>query len=310
MTKPNKEKSLIDLAKEHMEKTGADPTQGVSVPDAPATSSKEPVEIPSEDLKFRAPEAPKEPVIRDSFEGTVENAVEDLLKNITGGSEWINLTLPSRGKSYRDHDGQVMIKSFTYREEKKLRSINKVKQANNVIESLFNDCVKGLEYDAMTLEDKNYILFKLREISYGDKYVIAAPCVDCGTENTLNLLISEIPVTYADDNFAEPLEITLPDSKQPVKFVKPRCSNEEYMADMVTLTENLWRFALSVGTQSDRNILRQFFEKTTVRDIAFFREHLAKSHYGFIEKVSFDCAECGENTETLVPFTESFFSVS
>ena len=170
--------------------------------------------------------------------------------------------------------------------------------------------MKGLDYDSMTLEDKNFVLFKLREISYGDKYVITAVCPDCSAENNLNLLISEIPVEYAADDFEEPLEITLPDSDQVVKYVNPRAKDEPYMEDMVTLTENLWRFALSVGTHSDKNILRQFFEQTTVRDISFFRENLSKSHYGFTKKVAFDCASCGETTETFVPFNESFFSVS
>ena len=310
MTQPNKEKSLIDLAREHMHDSGADPATGVSVPDAPSTSAGERAEIPAEDLKFNSPKKEPKAVVKDAFDGTVAAAVSDLLKNITGGDEWVTLNLPSRGKSYRDHEGTVKIKAFTYREEKKLRSIRKVNQANNVIKSLFVDCVQGLDYDSMTLEDKNYVLFKLREISYGDKYVISTNCTDCSAENNLNLLISEIPVEYAADDFEEPLEITLPDSKQAVKYVNPRAKDEPYMEDMVTMTENLWRFALSVGEHADKNILRQFFEKTTVRDIAFFRENLSKSHYGFTKKVAFDCASCGETIETFVPFNESFFSVS
>jgi hypothetical protein len=311
MTEPKKQKSLIELAKEHLEAEGADPAQGVSVPDAPSTSAGERVEIPAGDLKFNNPKGEKSaPVVKDAFDGTINDAVNDLLKNVGGGEEWVALELPSRGKSYRDHDGTVTIKAFTYREEKKLRSIKKVNQANNIIKSLFGDCVQGLDYDSMTLEDKNFILFKLREISYGDKYIISAECPDCNAENQLNLLISEIPVEYAGDDFVEPMEITLPDSQQPVKFIKPRAKDEKYLEDMVTLTENLWRFALSIGDHADKKILRQFFEKTTVRDIAFFRESVGESHYGFTKKVSFDCASCGETTETFVPFNESFFSVS
>ena len=310
MTPPNKEKSLIDLARDHMHESGADPAQGVSVPDAPSTSAKERVEIPAEDLKFNSQTEAKKAPTKDAFDGTISDAVNDLLKNIGGINEWMRLDLPSRGKSYRDHDGTVQIKAFTYKEEKKLRSIRKINQANNVIKSLFADCVQGLDYDSMTLEDKNYVLFKLREISYGDKYIITADCTDCSAENRLNLLISEIPVEYAPDDFEEPMEITLPDSDQVVKYVKPRAKDEPYMEDMVTLTENLWRFALSVGIHADKKILRQFFEKTTVRDIAFFRENISKTHYGFTKKIAFDCASCGETIETFVPFNESFFSVS
>ena len=310
MTEPKKEKSLIEMAREHMNEVGADPSQGISVPDAPVTSSNEPVEIPAEDLKFNTAPKKEEPAVKDAFDGTVADAVADLLKNVEGATEWVSLELPSRGQSYRDHDGMVRIKSFTYREEKKLRSIKRVGQANDIIKTLFEDCVQGLDYDSMTLEDKNYLLFKLREISYGDKYVVNANCKACDAENSLNLLISEIPVTYAPDDFQEPLEVTLPDTDQVVKFVKPRAKDEQYLGDAVSLTENLWRFALSVGEHSDKKILRQFFEKTTVRDLAFFREAVAESQYGYITAVSFDCASCGELNESPVPFTESFFSVS
>ena len=300
MTESKKEKSLIEMAREHMNEVGADPSQGISVPDAPVTSSNEPVEIPAEDLKFNTAPKKEESAVKDAFDGTVADAVADLLKNVEGATEWVSLELPSRGQSYRDHDGMVRIKSFTYREEKKLRSIKRVGQANDIIKTLFEDCVQGLDYDSMTLEDKNYLLFKLREISYGDKYVVNANCKACDAENSLNLLISEIPVTYAPDDFQEPLEVTLPDTDQVVK----------YLVDAVSLTENLWRFALSVGEHSDKKILRQFFEKTTVRDLAFFREAVAESQYGYITAVSFDCASCGELNESPVPFTESFFSVS
>ena len=157
MTEPNKEKSLIDLARDHMHKSGADPAQGVSVPDAPATSAKERVEIPEEDLMFNSKKEQPKTKVKDAFDGTISDAVNDLLKNVGGIHEWMPLELPSRGKSYRDHDGTVKIKAFTYREEKKLRSIKKVNQANNIIKSLFTDCVQGLDYESMTLEDKNYV---------------------------------------------------------------------------------------------------------------------------------------------------------
>ena len=40
MSKPEKEKSLIELARKHMEEHGASPEQGVSVPDAPVSSKR------------------------------------------------------------------------------------------------------------------------------------------------------------------------------------------------------------------------------------------------------------------------------
>ena len=76
------------------------------------------------------------------------------------------------------------------------------------------------------------------------------------------------------------------------------------------LIDNLWRFALSIGKYSEQKVLKGFFEATTVKDIAFFRESITKERYGMNKAMSYECAECGAVTESQIPFTESFFSVS
>ena len=307
MTENEKEKSLIDLAREQMEKAGVDPEQGYVAGERPVTAPQ-PVEKPVE-----APVATKnveQEEIKEAFDGTVESTVEALLANVDTDTDWRPVKLPSRGKAYVECEESIYIRPFTYKEERKLRSIRKAAQGAKVIKSLFQNCVRGLEYDSMTLEDKSYVLFKLREISYGDEYGIQAICPECDAKNNLTVNISSVPVLYAEDDYEEPLKVTLPDSKQEVMFVTPRCKDEHYFESMDKLTDNLWRFMLSVGKYSDEQIKKAFLERTTVRDIAFFREHVTKERFGMKKNVSFECAGCGEVQETVLPFTESFFSVS
>jgi hypothetical protein len=306
MSEQKQEKSLIDMAREHMEQVGADPNQGVDVPEGPAASRQE-VHKP---IHKDPQDAPAKKADKDAFDGTLADAVTDLLQNVEVNNDWRTLELPSRGKAYVQSDGYVQIKPFTFAQERKLRSIKRAAQGEKVIASLIQDCVKGLEYESMTLEDKNYVLFKLREISYGNEYTIVAICNDCETKNNLTVEIDAVPVKYAPDDYEEPISITLPDSKQEVKFVTPRCKDEHYFTSMDVLTENLWRFVLSVGEYSDQKIMKAFFERTTVRDVAFFRTKLTDDYYGMNKSMSFECASCGEENESLIPFTESFFSVS
>ena len=162
----------------------------------------------------------------------------------------------------------------------------------------------------MTLEDKNFILFKLRELSYGDEYLIAAECPICESKNELVVEISKVPVDYAPDNYKEPISIVLPDSKQTLVYVTPRCNDEKFLESMESLTDNLWRFAISIGKYKDERIKREFFKATTVRDVVYFREQLVGERYGMKNSVSYECAGCGEVTESLIPFNEGFFSVS
>ena len=302
MTKPEKEKSLIELAREHMDNAGAKPEEGIDVPDAPATRRA------SE--KAVKPIHEKKEEVREHFDGKLSDAVADLLSNVTTNQDWRALKLPSRGLAYVNCDESVMIKPFTFAQERKLRSIKNGVQGMRVINTLIEESVQGLDYHAMTLEDKNYILFKLREISYGDDYTIQAECQECQSNNKLTVKISEVPVTYAPDGYEEPLTVVLPDSQQEVRFVTPRCKDEIYLESAGKLIDNLWRFALSVGKYSEQKVIKGFFEATTVRDLAVFREALTKDNYGMNKSMSYECANCGEVAESMIPFTESFFSVS
>ena len=304
MSKPEKEKSLIELAREHMENAGAEPEQGVGIPEAPvaARASQNSVKPIHKD--------PEVPQAKEHFDGKLSDAVADLLSNVTASQDWRALKLPSRGLAYVSCDESIMVKPFTFAQERKLRSIKTSAHGVKVINSLIEESVQGLDYNSMTLEDKNYILFKLREISYGDDYTIQAECQECQAVNKLTVKISEVPVTYAEDDYEEPLTITLPDSQQEVRFITPRCKDEQYLESAGKLIDNLWRFALSVGEYSEKKVIKGFFEATTVRDVAYFREALTKDNYGMNKAMSYECANCNEITESLIPFTDSFFSVS
>lgn len=308
MTKQEKEKSLIDMAREHMEEAGAKPEQGVAVPEPPAVTRES--EGAATQKAVPKPVATDQVPAKDHVDGKLSDAIDTLLANVTTTQDWRAVKLPSRGKAYVECDEHIMIKPFTFAQERKLRSIKNANQGAKVINNLIDECTEGLDFQSMTLEDKNYILFKIREISYGKEYTIVATCLTCDAKNNLTVDISEVPVTYAPDDYKEPFSCMLPDSQQPVTFVSPRCKDENYLADAEKLTDNLWRFVLSVGEYSEERIIKGFFQKTTVRDVAFFRKELLKDRYGMNKEMSFDCANCGEVSESLMPFTESFFSVS
>jgi len=307
MSNPEKEKSLIELAREHIEEIGAKPEEGVDIPEAPVATR------PSQDSVKpiqKKPDAGEAPVTKEHFDGKLSDAVADLLSNVTASQDWRALKLPSRGLAYVNCDESIMIKPFTFAQERKLRGIKNSSHGVKVINMLIEDCVQGLDYTSMTLEDKNYILFKLREISYGDEYMVQAECTECEHSNMLTVNISEVPVIYAEDGYEEPITITLPDTSQEVTYITPRCKDERYFNNAEMLIDNLWRFALSVGKYSEKKVIKGFFEATTVRDLAFFREAITKNNYGMNKSMSYECANCGEVTESLIPFTESFFSVS
>ena len=285
-------KTIIDMAREFQESKGAE--EGAPVNDeAPVT----------------APKTPKA-TSHGLADGKVPDILRDLLSSVNEKMAWVPVSLPSRGQAYTNLEGDVHIRPFSFQEEKRLRSISKVSQGREVIAKIFEACVKGIAYDALTVPDKNYILFKLREISYGNDYPVVFSCNNCKTENRMRVEIDQIPVNFVGDDYEEPFSFMLPDSQKEVMAVSPRSKDEDYMATGEVLTQNLWRFVQSVGGYKDKIIIKQFIEATTARDVATIRDTLINDDYGLDQEVTFDCIECGSPQTGAIPLNEHFFSPS
>jgi len=95
MSQPEQEKSLIELAREHMDAAGAKPEEGVSVPDTPVANR--PHDETSRPI-HKEPSHPNEDGgVKEHFDGKLSEAVADLLSNVTVSQDWRALKLPSRG---------------------------------------------------------------------------------------------------------------------------------------------------------------------------------------------------------------------
>jgi len=286
------EKTIIDLAKEFNE-TGDTLPLGV-VPEKPTGP-------PNDDIK--------EGDTAGLSAGSVPDILRGLLKNVEEKTAWVKVDLPSLGLAYQGV-GAVEIRAFTFKEEKLLRSIIKVSDGKDVIRKMFTNCVRGVSYDALTVPDKNFLLFKLREISYGNDYPVILKCENCGTDNRMKVEIGQIPVKFVAKDYAEPFKFTLPDSNVEVFAISPRAKDEDFLATGETLVQNLWRFVRSVGGYKDDIVIRKFIEATTAKDVATIRDRLLSTDYGLDQDVNFNCIECGSKQDGMIPLNENFFSPS
>ena len=101
--------------------------------------------------------------------------LSELLKNVQSKIGWSQLRLPSAGFNPSKIE-TIEIRPFTFEDERLLRTTKTISQGELIVEQLISRCIKGIEYKDLLLIDKNYILFKLREISYGDSYDIKVAC--------------------------------------------------------------------------------------------------------------------------------------
>jgi len=277
----NDQKSIIDLAKE-------------------ATRPPETTQAPSSEPARKV--NPK----NDPHGASIDAALKDLLSNVESKKGWISVNLPSNG--FAGYPKTVEVRAFTFEDEKVLRNVKNIKDGEAVISNLISRCVKGVNVQDITVFDKTFLLFKLRELSYGDTYTIEGNCGSCSEKNELVVTLSELGVIYTEQELEK--NITLPDSQVVVKMRPVLCKDETLFKKASDIMDNLWRFVVSVGGHTERMIIQKFITQTTAKDISVIRESIMDEKSGLDMKVRFLCNSCGSEEDTLLPLNDHFFSVS
>lgn len=280
-----KEKSIIDLAKEHV---------------VDNTAMKSPDHFVAEVKDNRS-----EPVLA---EGGLDELASKLLSKAREKAKTIEVKLPSRGLPYPEYGKDyVRIKPFGFQEERAIQSISNMDTGAAAIDLLFSNCVDGPPHAQYTLPDKEYILFKLREISFGDTYPVDMNCISCGKSNKgLKLKISNLPVNYLESWEAR-IKVKLPDSELTIAHSTPRSKDEMNLTDTF---ENLSTFIISVDGYEDSFVIRKVISELSARDLQIIRQSVFDTSYGLDKLVFFNCIHCDQENSTILPLNQHFFTAS
>lgn len=250
------------------------------------------------------------PIVNSNQEDTsIRDTLSSLLSKVEEKTAWMSVDLPTAGV-FTDGIASVEIRPFTFEDEKILRSIKKVTDGSRIINSLIERCTRNLDFNNLSLIDKNFILFKLRELSYGSEYNIEAECGSCGTSNSLTVELDKLPVKYANIQASKNTKIMLPDSEVEIEYIFPTANDEKYLDNTDHLMDNLWRFVKSIQGHTERMIIQGFISKTTGKDVTVLRNAIFNNDYGLQTKVNFICTACGTDSVIDLPINESFFDVS
>tara|TARA_R110002051_G_scaffold110576_1_gene183114 strand:- start:27 stop:761 length:735 start_codon:yes stop_codon:yes gene_type:complete len=242
----------------------------------------------------------------DEIKKTMDEALEDLFANANTSNE-ITAKLPSRGIGYPGNKEEVVIRAMTFEDEKALASL---KAGEDIIQSILSRCVSDIDIDNLYGPDKLFLLLKLRELSFGDSFKVTAACTICKEENDLEILLSQLPVTLADENFTDPKEITLPNLNSTAMIRLPRSGDSNLLSSHTKILDNLWRFVKKIGNYEDPKVIAKAIKKLKSADIRTILSSLLVEDFGIETTALFVCSNCGEDTKVDVPITESFFTVS
>lgn len=238
-------------------------------------------------------------------------------------------TLPSEGKIYKGNvNPRVRLRSMTTEEE--MRRLAPTEYQYNTIASIIDDCMiddMGISAYDLHVGDYQYLLHKLRVVTYGNAYPSFSICPVCGRVNRIDLNLDEIPVIeFNEEEFNNLLTVELPVTKNKItlKYTTPRDLDEIDEEERKFNKENpensiniryliTLRHAISTvnGQLMDRVRLDQFLRKLPMKDTNVIYQHMIKINekVGIDTKIDNKCSDpkCGAEYATTFRITPEFF---
>lgn len=239
-------------------------------------------------------------------------------------------TLPSLGKVYSQNvTPTVKIRSMTTVEEMK-RLAPSEKDYKNICE-IIDDCLvedPGISSYDMCLADYQFLLHKMRVVTYGTKYPIVTKCPFCYSEHEETIDLNDIKVTpYTEDNFTKLTEFTLPKTG---KHIKIRMQTPRMIDDVNARAKEIKKkskgaagdtaFLFTVqslidtvdGEQLDPIKKEDFVRALPMMDTNYIIKHAEKlvESFGLENSIQNTCPTCGLDYTSSFRITSEFFGPS
>lgn len=238
-------------------------------------------------------------------------------------------TLPSRGLIYEeDVNPNIILGSMKTKHE--MMRLSATDSNNKIMADIIDDCIEGdigiSAYD-MCLGDYQYLLFKLRTVTFGPDYEIGGLCPHCKGENYISVNLDDLEVYEYDGNMADLLEVTLPESKSTVTLTlqTPRIldkikrltadrlrkvkKNTENPALLYTLTTSIEKVD---GEEMNAFTLEEWVKDLPMKDtnILLNRINEINNKIGVQVEIEDVCVNCGRYYVAPFRLTEEFFRPS
>jgi hypothetical protein len=229
-----------------------------------------------------------------------DKTAEELADEILGGSHFAEteITLPS---------GQlVRVKPINFEVEKQM--VSRQDAPEDTTDFILSKCVQGADLDSLLAIDATYILFKIREISYGPEYKFTLGCPACGSEQHFSVNVDKLPVERLED--LEPVTKSLPILGKDIVVRRATRADKQWLEDGEVLLDSLWRFVVSIDGQDRKDVISRVIPKLAAGDVDTIVAIATAKDYGLQTSIRIRCNDCGHDGPIELPLTQGFFSVS
>ena len=249
------------------------------------------------------------------------------MSNYTVAEEY---TLPSLGKVYSEKVNPIVkIKSMTTNQE--MRRLAPSERAYKTICEIIDECLvenPGISSYDMCLADYQFLLHKLRVVTYGSQYKLEFTCPYCGCKEEATINLDELEVTQAEDiNYGELQEFVLPKTKKKIRIrmQTPR------MVDQISIQskeldkkskgaqgDTAFLFTVQYliesvdGEELDAVTKEKFVRNLPMMDTNFIMKKAQKlvESFGIQTSIERECPVCGLDYTGSFRFTTEFFGPS
>jgi hypothetical protein len=228
----------------------------------------------------------------------VNDLLDDIFSDVPYDAE-IEVTLPS-GKTAK-------IRPITFEEEKQILSLSKKGGDPSFV--LIDKCVSDIDKNDILLIDKVYLLFKLRELSFGSMYKFIVGCPSCHKDQDIEIDLNDMPVVPVED-FQKVVDLELPISKKTAKVRLASVQDERWISDPEVLLDNLWRFVEDFHGHDNTILIQGAIKRMTAGDVNKLVSTVMCDGYGLSTEVRVICPHCNSDTVMELPLGKNFFSVS
>lgn len=238
-----------------------------------------------------------------------------------------NYTLPSKGLIYKTQfDPNITLRSMTLAEE--MRRLQASEDAYRPMSNVIDDCLETKlpisSYD-MCLGDYQFLLHKLRIVTYGPDYKMSVLCPRCGTQNDLSINLDDLKTMELPDNYQDLMEIKLPRSQDVVKIkfqtprmldqiAKDRKEMKKQFPDLEgdpTLLITLQNSVDEInGKKMSKLGFQEYIKNLPMMDIQYLNQAIGKldNSVGVDPIIEYTCKECGGEERASFRFTPEFFT--
>lgn len=238
--------------------------------------------------------------------------------------------LPSRGEVYsQDVNSHIKLRSMTTAEE--MKRLNHTDRPYKSMSEIMNDCLVeeiGISAYDLCIPDYQYMLHKLRIVTYGPNYKISSTCPYCGAVNHYTLDLDSLNVIpYNEEEYKKYSEFTLPSTEKRIKLrmQTPRIldnitfkSKEEKRKNPGLQGDPAFLFTLESlieeidGSKPEQFRIVPFIQKLPMMDTNYILKCAQKlnTSFGIDAGLSNTCGNCGLDYNSSFRTTSEFFGPS